>query len=118
MMELMPSYHLRPATAEDFSFTQAAKLDGLEPYVTPLWGWDRTQQEAIFRDMFDPATCEVIVVNDQTVGYVNVIDEADAVFLAGLYLMASIRGRGIGPPLCAESSPPPIDAAKRSSCAC
>jgi ribosomal protein S18 acetylase RimI-like enzyme len=96
MMGVMPSYHLRPATAEDFAFMQAAKLDGLEPYVRALWGWDRTQQENLFRDMFDPATCEVIVVNDQEVGYVNVIDEADTVFLAGLYLKASIRGRGIG----------------------
>ncbi len=94
-MSLVP-FALRPATEADFVFMRDTKLDGLEPYVRELWGWDRREQERKARDEFAPSNRWIIVSGGIDAGYVHVERDADAVTLAGIYLIPSMRRRGLG----------------------
>ncbi len=58
-----PSFTLRPATEGDFSFIHALRGAGLREYVDQIWGWDEAVQAARFREHFDPARYQVVVVD-------------------------------------------------------
>ena len=72
------------------------KLDGLEPYVRALWGWNREAQARKARDEFDPANRWIVVCDGADAGYIHLERNADAVTLAGIYLVPPMRGRGLG----------------------
>jgi GNAT superfamily N-acetyltransferase len=91
-----PSFTLRPATDADFAFMRDTKLDGLEPYVRALWGWDRAAQEQKARHEFDPANRWIVVCDGIDAGYIHVERDSDVVTLAGIYLTPSMRRRGLG----------------------
>jgi len=91
-----PSFTLRPATDADFVFMRDTKLDRLKPYVRALWGWDRAAQEQKARDELDPANRWIVVRDGVDVGYIHVERDSDVVTLAGIYLMPSMRRRGLG----------------------
>jgi GNAT superfamily N-acetyltransferase len=90
------SYSLREATAEDFDFARGVKLEGLRPYIEKLWGWDDETEERQFRENFDPATATIISGEHGNVGYYELVDRGFELFLAGLYIDARFRGRGLG----------------------
>jgi len=92
----MTSYSLRPAQARDFDFMQATKFVGLRPYVDATLGWDQRDQEQRFRQNFDAAASQIIVWQDQDVGYVQVEDQPNAAFIAGIYVAPQFQRRGIG----------------------
>lgn len=98
----MDSYHLRPATEQDFDFMLDIKLDGLRPYIEQLWGFDYDEQRARFRDNFDAEESRIIVVGGVDAGSLTVSDGEDSVFLAAIYLAAGFRGRGIGSRIIAD----------------
>ncbi|HZP46979.1 MAG TPA: GNAT family N-acetyltransferase [Vicinamibacterales bacterium] len=91
-----PPFTLRPATEDDFPFMRDTKLDGLEPYVRALWGWNRSEQERKARDEFDPAGRWIVVWDGVDAGYVHIERQADVVTLAGIYLVPPMRRRGLG----------------------
>lgn len=87
---------LRGATQADFDFVRQTKWDGLRPYIEPLLGWDAPWQTQRFAEIWDPAHTRIVVVDDADVGALIVFPYDDWVYLAGLYLVADHRGRGIG----------------------
>jgi len=89
-------YSLRPATDADFLFMRETKLEAMEPHVTALWGWNRTEQEGRFRKGFDPTGCQIITVAGADAGFITVLDHADDRFLAGIYLARGFRRNGLG----------------------
>jgi GNAT superfamily N-acetyltransferase len=91
-----PAFNLRPATEADFIFMRNTKLDGLEPYVRAIWGWDRDAQERNARDEFDPRGRWVVVCDGADAGYLHLEQSAKVVTLAGIYLVPSMRRRGLG----------------------
>jgi len=91
-----PSYVLRQATDTDFVFMRDTKLDGMEPYVRAVWGWDRGEQERRYREQFDPRNRHIVVCDGVAAGYIHVERDADVVTLAGIYIIASMRNRGLG----------------------
>ena len=70
--------------------------EGLRPYVEALWGWDQTEQESRFREHFEISDISIVQVDGEDVGYTKVESHDDHVFLAGVYIAAGQRNRGIG----------------------
>jgi GNAT superfamily N-acetyltransferase len=91
-----PSFTLRAATDADFIFMRNAKLDGLEPYVRAIWGWDRDAQERKARDEFDVAGRWIVVCDGVDAGYIHLEQGGDVVTLVGIYVIASMQRRGLG----------------------
>jgi ribosomal protein S18 acetylase RimI-like enzyme len=89
-------YSLREATKDDFDFARGVKLEGLRPYIEKLWGWDDETEERQFRENFDPATATIISSEHGNVGYYELVDRGFDLFLAGIYIDARFRGRGLG----------------------
>jgi GNAT superfamily N-acetyltransferase len=90
------SYSLREATPEDFDFARDVKLEGLRPYIEKLWGWDDDAEERHFRETFDLSAATIISSESGKVGFYELVDQGFELFLAGIYIDARFRGRGLG----------------------
>jgi len=71
-------------------------MHDIRPYVEQLWGWDQADQERRFRENFDLTRIEIINIDGQDIGYLDVENHDDHVFLAGIYLARQFRRRGVG----------------------
>jgi ribosomal protein S18 acetylase RimI-like enzyme len=91
-----PAYRLRAATDRDAAFIYRLRVAGLREYVAQVWGWDEPFQAARFREHFDPAHYQVVVVDGLDVGAVAVEWRAGEVFLADIEIQPQLRGRGLG----------------------
>jgi GNAT superfamily N-acetyltransferase len=89
-------YSLRQALESDIEPMMRIGHDGIRPYVEQLWGWDQADQELRFRENFDLARIKIVSIDSQDVGYLNVVNHDDHVFLAGIYLDRQYRRRGLG----------------------
>ncbi|MGH9885742.1 MAG: GNAT family N-acetyltransferase, partial [bacterium] len=76
--------------------------DGIRPYVEALWGWNQDEQERRFREHFAPARASIVQVEGRDVGYLELEEHPDHLFLAGIYLSAGQRGKGLGRSLMLE----------------
>jgi GNAT superfamily N-acetyltransferase len=96
-------YSLRDAQTSDLDFMYQVKREGLRAYVEATWGpWDETAQRARFDGLFVPSADRVIVVDGRDVGTLSVDWSSDPVFVAGIYLLAEIRGAGLGTEIFAD----------------
>jgi ribosomal protein S18 acetylase RimI-like enzyme len=91
-----PAYGLRAATQRDAAFIYGLRVAGLREYVAQTWGWDEPVQAARFREHFDPAPYQVVVIDGRDVGAVAVERRAGELFLADIEVLPEWRGRGLG----------------------
>jgi GNAT superfamily N-acetyltransferase len=92
-----PRYLLRDAQLSDLDFMYEVKREGMRSYVEATWGpWDDAAQRARFQNLFLPSADRVVVVDGRDVGTLSVEWSCDPVALAGIYLLAEVRGRGLG----------------------
>jgi len=75
----MNSYSLRPATKTDFAFLQKLHKLTLKPYVEQIWGWNDLQQEKLLCDRFDPAKLQVIQIESEDVGVLQVEEKIEQI---------------------------------------
>ena len=99
---MTPRFHLRAATAADYEFMRSVGHEGLRPHLEPLSGWDQDEHDRAFRAAFDPATQQVVETDGGPAGYLHVVLQPGHTLLAGLYLGAAWRGRGLGGAVLAE----------------
>ena len=95
-------YSLRQAIESDIEPMMLIGHEGIRPYVEQLWGWDQADQERRFRENFNVAKIKIVNIDGQDVGYLDVENHDDHVFLAGIYLDRRYRRRGIGTELIRE----------------
>jgi GNAT superfamily N-acetyltransferase len=95
-------YTTRPATGDDCEAMMRIGHEGIRPYVEELWGWDQADQEARFREHFDPELFSIVQVDGIGVGYLKVEHRDDHVFLAGIFIDAGHRRRGLGSQLISD----------------
>ncbi len=89
-------YRLRPATADDYDFLRWLHRATMREYVERTWGWDEDVQAAMFRERFDPAREQIVVVDGRDVGVLRVERREDQLFLAGLLIAPAHQGHGLG----------------------
>ncbi len=92
----MLQYELRQTTPSDIELVRELKFSGLRPYVEKLWGWNTDDQEKRFRASFVPDRQQIIRYQNEDVGMLHVEDREDSLILAGIYVAASHRSKGLG----------------------
>lgn len=66
------------------------------PHVERIWGWDDEQQAGFFERRFQPEKLQIVHVEGQAVGLLEVEERADELFLANVEIHPDWRGKGIG----------------------
>lgn len=89
-------YTLRQATADDFTFLYDLHRTTVREAVEATWGWDESFQHRRFREHFDPAGSQIIVVDGCDVGVLQVEEWGDEVYLGLIEIVLSHQGRGLG----------------------
>lgn len=93
----MNAWQLRPATAVDAEFIYATLREGIRDYVVQTWGeWDEAWQRESFESGFVAATHQVVSLDGRDVAFLSTREDAHAVWLDRIYVVASHRGRGRG----------------------
>lgn len=64
--------------------------------VEALWGWDEQLQRRIFDERFDRTRFQVIQVDGEDAGVLDVEERDDEVFLKLIELLPAIQGQGVG----------------------
>lgn len=89
-------YSLRQATGDDFAFLYELHRTTIREAVEATWGWDEAFQRRRFREHFDPAGSQIIVVDGRDVGVLQVEAWGDELFLGLIEIALSHQGRGLG----------------------
>jgi GNAT superfamily N-acetyltransferase len=87
---------MRAASSTDYAFARDIHHAGMRWIAERLFGWDDAIQDARFERQFVLPEVRIIVLHDQDVGYLQVVEEPDAVLLKQLHVAASFRNHGIG----------------------
>lgn len=90
------NYSLRPTTQSDYEFLYKLKKLCLKEYVAETWGWNEEVQRAYFAESFDPNDSQIITLNDQDIGQLLLEDRGVDLYLAGIYILPTFQGKGIG----------------------
>jgi ribosomal protein S18 acetylase RimI-like enzyme len=86
---------LRPALAMDFDYCARLYFSGMDRVIREL-NLDQAAQVTGLRHQWDPAQVRIITLDGADVGWLHVIDQGDALFLAQLFVDGPCQGRGIG----------------------
>jgi len=89
-------HRLRPATDKDGDWIYRLKVMTLKAYVAQTWGWDEAYQRERFRQRFDPSSYQIVVVDGQEVGVIQVEWRETEVFLGNIQIAPECQGRGLG----------------------
>lgn len=88
--------NVRPATDSD----QAALFDvhraAFQGHIEKIWGWDESWQLSNFAAEFARAATSVIETNGQIIGYVQILDEDDRIYVQNIAILRESQGNGIG----------------------
>ena len=87
---------LRPAEQSDYSFALALYLEGAKEHLSKIDRWDEDRIVALFREGYKQGRTRIICVDGQVVGFIQVVDFADRLYLRQIHLIDGFRGRGIG----------------------
>lgn len=87
---------LRSVRPDDYSFALDLYLDTIKPYASPWMTWVDEEQRALFADLWRPDDTRVIVLDGKRVGWLEVRQTGEEIFLKQLYLDPAYQRRGIG----------------------
>jgi ribosomal protein S18 acetylase RimI-like enzyme len=98
-----PDFCLRPAEPGDYPFALALYLVSAKEHLTRIGRWDEDRFATLFREGYNQGQTRIICVGGRIVGFIQVVDFADRLYLRQLHLIDGFRRRGIGSTLiCAE----------------
>ena len=91
-----PRWALRPINRADFEWAFGLHRDALGEYIEQTWGWDDATQRRMFTDRFDERPRQVIEVDGERVGVIEVDDRPDELYLAVIELAPRWQRKGLG----------------------
>ncbi len=91
-----PDFSLRWAEPGDYPFALALYLEGAKEHLTKIGRWDESRFVALFRRGYKQEQTRMIRVDGRVVGFIQVVDFPDRLYLRQLHLIDGFRGRGIG----------------------
>lgn len=87
----------RPATTADYEDVFAVHREALREYIERIWGhWDEAWQRENCRRECSESTCELLMVAETMVGFVQYVDEHDHLRVWNVALRPESRERGLG----------------------
>ena len=87
---------LRPATADDLPFARALYLDNMRAVTERVLVWDEARQTASFDARFVPAEVDIVVLDGEDIGWMQVAENEEALFLKQFFVHPDHQRRGIG----------------------
>ena len=96
----MEHFSLRKATAADSSFFYNVKKTVLKKYIEEIWGWDEDFQIKFHQENFHLDETQMIEVNHQSVGTVEIKEDKEKIFLCSLYILPEYQNKKIGSSIC------------------
>lgn len=88
--------HLRPAMAADVDVTYAIKQDALKIYIEQVWGWDEAYQKQLHSNGFEPHFILIIQADGVPVGYIELEENKDFLFIANILIIKAYQNKRIG----------------------
>lgn len=88
------------------SFQEATKNDEailfdlyvrvMKEYITEIWGWNQEWQENDFKKYFNPENITVVSDEKETIGYSQIEDQGNQLYIRMLLLLPGHRRKSIG----------------------
>lgn len=91
-----PDFSLRRARAGDFDALFVIHRAAMGDYIAATWGWDEAWQLEYFRRSFRPAARSVIEFEGRAIGFVDVIERGECIYLENLEIVPQYQSHGIG----------------------
>ena len=93
---MSPPFEIRDAGSDDyealFGLHEALFKEGIER----IWGWDEFRQRENFAEEWESVTTRSLFLAERWIGYVQLKEEADCLYLLCLAVMPEFQGMGIG----------------------
>jgi ribosomal protein S18 acetylase RimI-like enzyme len=89
-------YQLRPATDKDYDFFYRLQVAAMKEYVAQTYGWDDAVQERYLSRKFAEREHQIIVVNGQDVGVLEINQTEDEIALMNIQIMPEYQRQGLG----------------------
>lgn len=90
------TFSLRKATDNDLDLTYKIKKNALYEYLEMLWGWNETAQAEFHREHFKKEHFQIIEQHEEGIGYLEIENRQDHIFLANIMILKQFRGKEIG----------------------
>jgi ribosomal protein S18 acetylase RimI-like enzyme len=68
----------------------------MKEYITEIWGWDQEWQENDFKKHFNPENITVVREEKKAIGYSQIEDQGDQLYIRMLLLLPNHQRKGIG----------------------
>ncbi len=91
---------------DQYSFQEAMENDEvvifdlygcvMKEYITEIWGWDQEWQVNDFKKHFNPVNITVVKDENRTIGYSQVQDQGNQLYIRMLLLLSNYQHKGIG----------------------
>jgi ribosomal protein S18 acetylase RimI-like enzyme len=93
---MSPPVEIRDARSDDyeaiFGLHEALFKEGIER----IWGWEDSRQRENFAEEWQSVTTRSLFLGERWIGYVQLKEEADCLYLLCLAVMPEFQGMGIG----------------------
>jgi ribosomal protein S18 acetylase RimI-like enzyme len=91
------AFKIRPAGTDDFQFVWSIYRDLMKPLTVELLGrWNETGQKHVVELALAQRGTFIIAKDELNVGWVQVVELPDTIYLGQLYVTPSSQNRGIG----------------------
>jgi len=87
---------LRAADDGDFDFAWTIYRTSMEPLTEELLDWHEQDQRNVVKKALQASGSSVITVEEDSVGWLQVCESADNIYLAQLYVQTDSQNQGIG----------------------
>jgi ribosomal protein S18 acetylase RimI-like enzyme len=89
-------FRQRPAEPRDYPLALALYLEGAKEHLTKIGRWDEDRFTTLFREGYKQGQTQIISVDGRVIGFIQMVDFADRLYLRQIHLIDGFRGRGIG----------------------
>jgi ribosomal protein S18 acetylase RimI-like enzyme len=91
------AFQLRPVSTDDFHFVWSLYRDLMKPLTVELLGsWNETAQKHVVQLALTHLGTFIIAKDEFNIGWVQIVDSPDTIYLGQLYLAPLSQNRGIG----------------------
>lgn len=98
----VPPFALRPCRQEDYRYAEGLYVNTMRPLLSALDAWDPNDALPKFRSYFIPEEIEIITLDGQDIGLLQVVRTDESISLDQIHIEALHCGQGIGTTLIQE----------------
>lgn len=90
------NYNLREISWLDKEFIYQVKKESNYMYIEKIWGWDEDYQIQDFNTDFKLSDFKIIVSEDNDIGFLQLEEFNNNLYITEMHLVPNYRGKGIG----------------------